>query len=102
MAVPETTYKAARAIYEYAGKDGLVPWEDLAPTIQISYVEEAEAALSVAAEYIRNLADYVDPDQSDPDDPDDYVPENVVVYIRGAMLAVAQALDPKVEAIDGI
>jgi hypothetical protein len=99
MAVPETTRKAARAIYEYAGTSGLLPWEELAPTIQISYIEEAEAAISVVCDYIMNLADnvYIDEESL----ADDVYDENIE-YMRAAMIAVAHALDPKVEALDGI
>ena len=47
MSAHVLTHDIARAIYEYAGTDGLPDFDDLAPTVQISYVEEAEAALNV-------------------------------------------------------
>jgi len=87
MAIHFMTQKAARAIYEYAGTDGLKPWETLAPTIQISYVEEAEAAIREVSNYIKFLASQVDV-QSD----DQYI-------IKGTMLAIARSIDPKTEAI---
>ncbi len=48
MAIPFIVHDVARSIYEYAGKDGLPNFEDLPPTVQISYIEEAEAALMMA------------------------------------------------------
>lgn len=87
MAIHFMTQKAARAIYEYAGTDGLKPWDELPGTIQISYVEEAEAAIKEVSNYVRFLASQVDV-QSD----DQYI-------IKGTMLAVANSIDPKTEAI---
>jgi hypothetical protein len=87
MAIHLVVQKAARAIYEYAGTDGLKPWEELAPTVQISYVEEAEAAIEEVSNYIKYLASQVDV-QTD----DQYL-------VKGTMLAIAQTLSPKTEAI---
>jgi hypothetical protein len=87
MAIHFMTEKAARAIYEYAGTDGLKPWESLPPTVQISYVEEAEAAIKEISDYIKYLASQVDV-QSD----EQYI-------IKGTMLAVADSIDPKTEPI---
>jgi len=83
MSTPNVTMSAARAIYEYAGTDGLRPWEDLEPTVQISYVEEAEAALSVVSSYIKFLSNQVEV-LSD----EDYL-------VKGTMTALAFTLDPK-------
>jgi len=88
MSIPKLTQKAARAVYEYAGTDGLKKWDDLPPTIQISYVEEAEAAIKVVAEYLRSLADDLDP-QCD----EDY-------FVKGSMVALSYAIDPDVEPLD--
>jgi hypothetical protein len=84
MGTPNVVMSAARAIYEYAGTSGLKPWEDLPPTIQISYVEEAEAAISVVASHIIFIAGSIDP-QTD----EEYL-------MRGTMLAIAKTLNPKV------
>ena len=88
MSIPKLTQKAARAVYEYAGTDGLKKWDDLPPTVQISYVEEAEAAIKVVAEYLRGLADDLDP-QCD----EDY-------FVKGSMVALSYAIDPDIEPLD--
>lgn len=87
MAIHFMTQKAARAIYEYAGTDGLKPWETLAPTIQISYVEEAEAAIREVSNYIKFLASQVD------------VTSDEQYLVKGTMLAIADSIDPKTMAI---
>jgi hypothetical protein len=88
MSIPKLTQKAARAVYEYAGTEGLKKWDDLPPTVQISYVEEAEAAIKVVAEYLRDLADDLDP-QCD----EDY-------FVKGSMVALSYAIDPDIEPLD--
>lgn len=60
MTHPFVTDKVARAIYEYAGTDGLPLFENLSPTIQISYVEEAEAAILAVTDYVLFLASQID------------------------------------------
>lgn len=87
MAIHFATHKAARAIYEYAGTDGLKPWEELPPTIQISYVEEAEAAITEIAKYITFLASQID------------VQDDEQYLVKGTLLAVASSIDPKTEPL---
>jgi hypothetical protein len=87
MSIPRLTQKAARAVYEYAGTDGLKKWDDLPPTVQISYVEEAEAALKVVADYLRELSDDMEPD-CDED-----------MFVKGSMVALAYAIDPDIEPL---
>jgi len=83
MALPQTTENAAKAIYYYAGgEEDLPPFDSLAPTIQMSYVEEAEAAITEVVRYIKFLASQVEV-MSD----DDYL-------VRGTMLALADTIDP--------
>ncbi len=60
MANPVVTDTVARAIYQYAGTDGLPLFDDLSPTVQISYVEEAEAAILAVTKYVRGLACQID------------------------------------------
>jgi hypothetical protein len=87
MAIPQVTLDVAKNIYYYAGDDGIPAWDDLSPTIQISFVEEAEAALEGVCGYIRFLADQVDVQ-----DDDSYL-------VRGTMVALATSLDPSSEKI---
>lgn len=57
MAIPMVTKDVARSIYYYAGGEKDLPrFEDLAPTIQISYIEEAEAAIKAVVKHIRFLS----------------------------------------------
>ena len=86
MATASATRNTAKAIYEYAGKnlEGIPDWEDLAPTIQIAYIEEAEVAISTICEYIEFLARLVEVDGPD------------AARTRGTMLALAELLDPRV------
>jgi hypothetical protein len=83
MSIPKLTNDTAKAIYEYAGTDGLPKYEDLAPTVQISYIEEAEAALTTVAKYVQFMAENVDP-QCD----EEY-------YVKASILSIAHMIDPK-------
>lgn len=57
MAIPMVTKDVARSIYYYAGGEKDLPrFDDLAPTIQISYIEEAEAAIKAVVKHIRFLS----------------------------------------------
>ena len=57
MAIPMVTKDVAKSIYYYAGGENDLPrFEDLAPTIQIFYIEEAEAALRAVIKHIRFLS----------------------------------------------
>jgi hypothetical protein len=60
MAIPFVTQDVARSIYEYAGTDGLPKFEDLPPTVQISYIEEAEAAIKSICKHINFLSTQVE------------------------------------------
>jgi hypothetical protein len=57
MAIPFITHDVARSIYEYAGTDGLPDFDTLPPTVQISYIEEAEAAIKTLCKHIKFLSD---------------------------------------------
>ena len=83
MSTPKLTHDTAKAIYEYAGTDGLPAYSDLAPTVQISYIEEAEAALSCIGEYVKRLGTEVELDSDD------------AYIVKGVLLSVAHILDPK-------
>ena len=85
MAVPQATLKVARAIYEYAGVDDLPDWRDLPPTIQISYIEEAEAALRATCDHIKYLANNIDADGSEE------------ILVKGTLVSVSDLLDPRVK-----
>ena len=85
MAVPHATLKVARAIYEYAGVEDLPDWEDLPPTIQISYVEEAEAALRATCDHIKYLASNIDAEDTDE------------ILVKGTLVSVSNLLDPRVK-----
>ena len=92
MSTPKLTHETAKAIYEYAGTDGLTAYSDLAPTVQISYIEEAEAALSCIGEYIKRLATDVELDSDE------------AYIVKGVILSIAHILDPKqpeLESDDG-
>lgn len=57
MGIPLVTRDVARSIYYYAGGEYELPrFEDLPPTIQLSYIEEAEAAISAIVKHIRFLS----------------------------------------------
>jgi hypothetical protein len=81
MAIPFVTHDVARAIYEYAGTDGLPAFEDLPPTVQISYIEEAEAAIKSVCKHINFLSTQVEYSDNQP-------------IIVGVMRAVAETLKP--------
>jgi hypothetical protein len=83
MSTPKLTHDVAKAIYEYAGTDGLPAYSDLAPTIQISYIEEAEAALTCIGEYVKRLGVEVELDSDD------------AYIVKGVILSIAHILDPK-------
>lgn len=75
------TKDVARAIYEYAGTDGLPDFNELPPTVQISYIEEAEAAIKTICKHINLLAGQVQPSDMQP-------------MIQGILMATAHSLDP--------
>jgi hypothetical protein len=77
------THDVAKAIYEYAGKEDIPRWEDLAPTIQISFIEEAEAALHAVSKYITFLGTQVELQ-----DDESYI-------VKGTILSLAHMIDPK-------
>ena len=81
MAIPFITHDVARSIYEYAGTEGLPDFEELPPTVQISYIEEAEAALKSVCKHINFLATQVEPSEMRP-------------VIQGILTATAFTLDP--------
>lgn len=83
MSIPKLTNDTAKAIYEYAGTEGLPRYEDLAPTVQISYVEEAEAALGTVASYVKNMADMID------------AMNDEEYFVKAAILSIAHMIDPK-------
>ena len=82
------THEVARAIYEYAGTDGLPDFDSLAPTIQISYVEEAEAAMKAISDYIFALADGIEPE------------EHEQIVVKGTLNAVILLIDPRSKPVD--
>jgi hypothetical protein len=81
MAIPFVTHDVARSIYEYAGTDGLPDFETLPPTVQISYIEEAEAAIKTLCKHINFLATQVEAGDMQP-------------VIQGILAATAFTLDP--------
>lgn len=81
MAMPMITKDVARAIYEYAGTEGLPDFNELAPTVQISYIEEAEAAIKTICRHIGLLASQVEP-------------SNAQGMIQAILYATAHTLDP--------
>jgi hypothetical protein len=94
MSVPKMTHETAQAIYTYAGTDGLPPWDSLAPTVQISYIEEAEAALAVVAKYVKNLGVQVELG----DDEDE--PDSEAYLVKATLLSIAHMIDPKEPELD--
>lgn len=83
MARPDVVKNVAQAIYEYAGVADIPPWDSLAPTIQIYYIEQAEASLEAVCRHLESLAYRVDCI-----DPDDYL-------VKGTMVLLSKYLDPK-------
>lgn len=83
MAIPFITHDVARSIYGYAGTEGLPDFEELPPTIQISYIEEAEAALRAICRHINFLSTQVEESE-------------MQIFVQSVMLALSQTLDPKV------
>lgn len=83
MAIPFVTQDVARCIYEYAGKEGLPDFNELPPTIQISYIEEAEAAIKSICKHINFLATQVEEGKTQH-------------FIQSILLAVSHTLDPAV------
>jgi len=81
MAIPFVTHDVARSIYEYAGTEGLPPFEDLPPTVQISYIEEAEAALKSVCKHINFLSTQVEYSPNQP-------------MIMAIMKAISDTLQP--------
>lgn len=81
MGIPFVTHDVARSIYEYAGKDGLPDFETLPPTVQISYIEEAEAAIKSICKHINFLATQVEPSEMQP-------------FVIGVMKAISDTLRP--------
>jgi hypothetical protein len=88
MASPTMTNEVARAIYEYAGTDGLPDFDSLAPTVQISYVEEAEAAMKAVSEYIHYLVEGIEAEDQ----------EQIVV--KGTLNAVILLIDPRSKPVE--
>jgi hypothetical protein len=88
MASLAMTHEVARAIYEYAGTDGLPDFDSLAPTIQISYVEEAEAAMKAISDYIFMLADGMEPE------------EHEQIVVKGTLNAVILLIDPRSKPVE--
>jgi len=89
MASQAMTHEVARAIYEYAGTDGLPDFDSLAPTIQISYVEEAEAAMRAVSDYMFMLADGIEVDPEDQEQ----------IVVKGTLNAVILLIDPRSKAV---
>ena len=81
MAIPFVTQDVARSIYEYAGTEGLPDFNELPPTVQISYIEEAEAAIKTLCKQIAFLATQVEESEAQP-------------FIQGILNATAYTLDP--------
>lgn len=86
MSAHVLTHDIARAIYEYAGTDGLPDFDDLAPTVQISYVEEAEAALNVVCLRLYSLAVILEDDE-DPSEHD--------IVVRATLKSLIRSFNPK-------
>lgn len=83
MATPRLTRQVAKAIYEYAGTDGLINFNKMSPTVQISYIEEAEAALEAVSDYIISLSKSID--ASDPEE----------LLVLGTLNSLAEMIDPR-------
>ena len=88
MASLTMTNEVARAIYEYAGTEGLPDFDSLAPTVQISYVEEAEAAMKAVSEYIHYLADGIEAE------------DHEQTVVKGTLNAVILLIDPRTKPVD--
>lgn len=86
MSAHVLTHDIARAIYEYAGTDGLPDFSDLAPTVQISYVEEAEAALNVVCLRLYALAAILEDDE-DPSEHD--------IVVRATLKSLIRSFNPR-------
>lgn len=71
----------AKSIYYYAGKEGLPNFDELPPTVQISYIEEAEAAVKTVCKHIKFLATQIEPSEVQP-------------FAQSVMMALAQTLEP--------
>ncbi len=82
------TNEVARAIYEYAGAEGLPDFDSLAPTVQISYVEEAEAAMKAISEYIHYLVDGIEAE------------DHEQIVVKGTLNAVILLIDPRSKPIE--
>lgn len=83
MAIDFVTRDVARAIYEYADKHNeLPPFKDLPPTVQISYIEEAEAALRVVCDHMIKLSKQAMPVETQP-------------YVVSVITALAESLHPE-------
>lgn len=89
MASPLLTREVARAIYEYAGTEGLPDFDSLSPTVQISYIDEAEAAIKVISDYIFMLADGIDD-----------LDKREQVMVIGTLNALILLIDPRSKTID--
>lgn len=90
MSHPLVTDKVARAIYEYAGTDGLPDFDALAPTVQISYIEEAEAAITAVINYVRFLATQIDIEL-----PNHPGYDQQAVMAKATLLSLVDLLNPK-------
>lgn len=82
MAIPFVVHDVARSIYEYAGREGLPDFDSLPPTVQISYIEEAEAAITSICKHIDFLSTQV-------------VVSDMQPVVIGIMRALADTLRPK-------
>jgi len=82
------TNEVARAIYEYAGTEGLPDFDSLAPTVQISYVEEAEAAMKAVSEYIHYLVEGIEAEDQEQ------------IVIKGTLNAVILLIDPRSKPVE--
>lgn len=71
----------AKSIYYYAGSEGLPPFDDLPPTVQISYIEEAEAAVKTVCKHIKFMATQIEPSQ-------------IQALAQSVMMALAETLEP--------
>jgi hypothetical protein len=90
MASLTMTNEVARAIYEYAGTEGLPDFDSLAPTVQISYVEEAEAAMKAVSEYIHCLVEGIEAEDQEQ------------IVIKGTLNAVILLIDPRSKPVDSL
>lgn len=81
MAIPFITQDVARSIYQYAGTEGLPEFDSLPPTVQISYIEEAEAAIKSICKHINFLATQIEAGEQQ-------------LLIQSILLAVSHTLNP--------